>query len=165
MADGASIRIFRPEDAAAVAQITSAAIRQTATSAYSAEQVAAWASVEPDAARFLERVAGGALILVAVEAPEDTPLAYTLIEPDGHLDMLYCHPAQGGRGLARQLLEAAAAGALARGLDRLFTKASELARTVFERAGYSLLHRRDFTIPFEGREVAIHNYAMEKRLA
>jgi putative acetyltransferase len=32
----------------------------------------------------------------------------------------------------------------------LFTKASELARPVFKRAGYTLLHRRDFAIAHGG---------------
>ena len=54
--------------------------------------------------------------------------------------------------------------ARALGIIRLYAEASELARPVFARAGYALLHRRDFTIPFEGGAVAIHNYAMEKRL-
>jgi putative acetyltransferase len=42
-----------------------------------------------------------------------------------------------------------------RHLARMLTEASELARPVFARAGYRLLHRRD---------VPIHNCAMEKHL-
>ena len=42
--------------------------------------------------------------------------------------------------------------------------ASEIARPVFGRAGYAVLHRQDFAIPFEDGEVPIHNYAMEKHL-
>jgi putative acetyltransferase len=51
------------------------------------------------------------------------------------------------------------------GIGRLFTEASELARPVFERAGYALLHRRDFTIAMGDEHIPIHNYAMEKALA
>ena len=49
-------------------------------------------------------------------------------------------------------------------MSRLYTEASELARPAFERAGYVMQHPRDFTIEHDGREVAIHNYAMEKPL-
>jgi putative acetyltransferase len=50
------------------------------------------------------------------------------------------------------------------GLTRLYTEARELARSVFERAGYAVTARRNFTISFEGRAIPSHNYAMEKQL-
>lgn len=100
--------------------------------------------------------------MVAADAL-DHPAAYAVLEADGHLDMLFCHPAHTGHGLGFRLLNEAEVAARKLGAERLYTEASELARPVFARAGYDLLHRRDFTIPFEGGEVAIHNYAMEKR--
>lgn len=156
-------RPARPEDGAALSAITLAAIRETARAAYTPEQVEAWSA---RVARS-ERIAGafpGDFVRVAVDHA-DSPVAYFVLEADGHLDMLYCHPDHGGRGLGRRLLAEAELAARARDLTRLFTEASELARPVFERAGYHLIERRNFTIPHEGREVAIHNYAMEKRLA
>lgn len=158
----AAIRPYRVGDADAIAAITLAAIRVTALAAYSAEQVAAW-SARFSPARVLEWAEQGHHILVAVDAA-DHPIAYTMLEGSGHLDMLYCHPEHGGKGLARALLAEAEVAALSRGVTRLFTEASEIARPVFERAGYEVLHRRDFSIPHEGGEIAIHNYAMEKRL-
>ncbi|MCM0000178.1 MAG: GNAT family N-acetyltransferase [Erythrobacter sp.] len=158
----AAIRPYREGDAGAIAAITLAAIRTTGLRAYSPEQVAAW-SARFSAQRVLEWAARGDMILVAVDG-DDRPLAYTMLEADGHLDMLYCHPDHTGQGLALSLLDAAESAARAQGVIRLFTEASELARPVFERAGYTLIKRRDFMIPFKGREVAIHNYAMEKRL-
>ncbi len=159
-----SLRPFREADAAAVSALTLAAIRVTGPRGYSPEQVAAWAARHPGPERFIARAAKGDMILLAVDAA-DVPLAYCLLEADGHLDMLYCHPDHTGRGLARMLLAQAELVARDRDVSRLFTEASELARPVFERAGYRLVARRDFTIPFEGGDVAIHNYAMEKRLA
>jgi putative acetyltransferase len=79
--------------------------------------------------------------------------------------MLYCHPDHTGRGLARQLLAEAETRSLAAGMTRLFTEASELARPVFARAGFRLVQRNDFTVPHAGRNVAIHNYAMDKPLS
>lgn len=158
-----AVRLFRDTDAEAVAGLTGAAIRTIGARAYSHEQVAAWAARHPGPERFLASAAKGDTIILAVNA-EDTPIAYTLLEPDGHLDMLYCHPDHAGRGLAMRLLAEAEKRAIADGIERLFTEASELARPVFERVGYRLMHRRDFTIAHEGRDVPIHNYAMERRL-
>ena len=159
-----TLRPLREDDAAAVSALTLAAIRVTGPHGYTPEQIAAWAARHPGPEHFIARAAKGDIIRLAVGA-DDRPLAYCLLEADGHLDMLYCHPDHGGQGLARMLLAEADLVARAMDLTRLFTEASELARPVFERAGYRLVARRDFTIPFEGREVAIHNYAMEKQLA
>jgi putative acetyltransferase len=158
----AAIRAFRPEDAEAIAAVTLAAIRETALRAYSPEQVAAWAA-RYSVQRCLDAAARGDVILVAPD-DGDRPAAYTAMEAGGHIDMLFCHPDHTGKGLGLALLDAAEMAARTQGLTRLFTEASELARPVFARAGYALLHRRDFSIPTEAGEVPIHNYAMEKRL-
>jgi putative acetyltransferase len=155
------IRPFVPEDAPALAELTVAAIAMIGLRAYSIEQVLAWAAHHPSPARFLEGAEAGELILVAL-ADEGAPAAYAILQPQGHLDMLYCHPDHAGKGLASALLAAIDSEALARGLTHITTHASELARPVFERAGYVLLHRRDFTISVGADAVPIHNYAMTK---
>lgn len=159
----ARIRPFCIADANALAALTDAAIRTIGARAYAPEQIEAWAARHPASSQFIARNAAGAMMFVAVDR-QDCPIAYALLDPDGHLDMLYCHPDHAGRGLGRALLAESEVAARQQGLNRLFTEASELARPVFERAGYVVLHRRDFSIAHEGREVAIHNYAMEKRL-
>lgn len=153
------IRTFQPGDAEALQAITLAAICEIGPRGYAPEQVIAWAARHPDAARFVERWSSGDLIWVACHT-DDAPAAYALMEPDGHLDMLYCHPAHAGQGLASGLLAAAETAARSLGLARIYTEASELARQVFVRAGYAVKDRRDFAIG----GVPIHNYAMEKRL-
>lgn len=153
------IRFFHPGDAEALQAITLAAICEIGPRGYAPEQVAAWAARHPNAARFTERWSSGDLILVACHV-DDAPAAYALMEPDSHLDMLYCHPAHSGQGLASRLLAAADAAARSLGLTQIYTEASELARPVFARAGYAVMNRRDFAIG----GVPIHNFAMEKRL-
>jgi putative acetyltransferase len=162
MADG--IRRFRDSDAASLAALTLASISRLGPLAYSPQQIAAWAARRPGPARFITSAAKGDTILVAVAA-DDMPIAYVLTEDDGHVDMLYCHPDHAGNGVAGLLLRSAEREARNAGSTRLFSEASELARPVFTRAGYTLLHRRDFAIPGADGDVAIHNYAMEKRLA
>ena len=157
------IRPYRKGDASALAEITSSAIQAIGPQAYSHEQVRAWSARHPDAERFVSRVADGARIFLAAD-PDDRPVAYALLEPDGHLDMLYCHPDHARRGLSLELLAEAELHARQSGLTRLFTEASELARPAFERAGYRVSHRRDFEIELDGRSIPIHNYAMVKAL-
>lgn len=79
--------------------------------------------------------------------------------------MLYCHQQHTRLGLADALLNMAEEAATAIGSLRIYTEASEPARPAFERAGYTMTHRRDFTIEHDGKDVPIHNYAMEKHLA
>lgn len=90
----------------------------------------------------------------------DRPVGYMLVQTDGHLDHLYLHPDHTRRGLAEALLDAAETFARDRGIERLLSEASELARQAFERAGYTMTQSRDFSI--DG--VSIHNWAMEKPL-
>jgi len=166
-----TIRDFAASDAPTLAQLTLAAIHAVGSARYNEAQTQAWAARHHDPDRFLERVAKGARIWVAVTV-SDEPAAYALLETQrepsgsasGHLDMLYCHPDHTRKGLADRLLSHAESGARSDQLTRLFTEASDLARPAFERAGYTVQHRRDFTIEHKSRAVAIHNYAMEKRL-
>jgi len=161
VADG--IRRFCADDAAALAALTVAAISKIGPRAYSPVQVAAWAARRPGPERFIASATKGDTILVAVDAG-DKPIAYVLTESNGHIDMLYCHPDHTGNGVAGVLLSVAEAEARKSGIARLFTEASELARPVFACAGFTVLHRRDFTIGLDTAPVAIHNYAMDKRL-
>ncbi len=161
MADG--IRHFCADDAAALAALTIAAISKIGPRAYSPVQVAAWAARHPGPERFIVSAAKGYTILVAVDAA-DEPIAYVLTEANGHIEMLYCHPDHTGSGVAGVLLGVTEDEARKSGIACLFTEASELARPVFARAGFALLHRRDFTIGPDSAPVAIHNYAMEKQL-
>lgn len=154
-----TLRPFHRHDAETLSALALAAIREIGTRHYSPEQVAAWANRHPGAAMYRERAAKGHTIIVATDGT-DQPVAYAVLEPDGHVDRLFNHPDHTRRGLASRLLAAVEASARKAGLERLHTEASELARPSFERAGYIMTRRRDFAL--DG--VSIHNYAMERRL-
>ncbi len=157
------IRPFRDDDAEALAELTQAAILVIGSASYTQEQTAAWAARHMAPQRFRDRAADGHRIFVAVGAA-DHVVAYALLEPDGHLDQLYCHPDHSRRGLADRLLAEAETLAREMAVKSLYTEASELARPAFERAGYEVTQRRDFEIEHAGVAVPIHNYAMQKRL-
>lgn len=150
------IRPFEPSDADALAALFHASVRNAGIRDYSAEQVAAWSPSKPDPGRYL-RQAEGRTFLVAVDY-DNRPIGYGDLEPDGHIDHLYCRPDLVGTGVGSAIYAAIEATARRGGLALLFVDASEGARRLFERRGFGVDARHDFTI--DG--VAIHNYRMSK---
>jgi putative acetyltransferase len=154
-----TIRAYEPRDAAGLADVFFRSVRQVALAEYTADQVSAWAP-EPRTAEWAHGEAtDGRLVLVAADQ-DDRPVAYIDLEPDGHIDRLFCAPGAAGRGIASRLYDAVEKAAREQDITRLFTEASELARRVFERKGFAVVERQDLVI----RGVAIHNYRMAKTL-
>ena len=153
------IRPFRPADATALASLFHAAVHEIAARHYSPAQIAAWAPAVPDPVRFLARGTDGRILLVA-EAADGSSLAYGDVEADGHIDHLFCRPDAAGTGVTATLYAALEAAAVAQGIARLHTEASEPARRFFEKRGFTVDQRRDFELA----GVPMHNYAMHKRL-
>ncbi|MEM6828736.1 MAG: GNAT family N-acetyltransferase, partial [Pseudomonadota bacterium] len=122
-----SIRRYRDSDAEALSALSLAAIRVVGSHTYSDAQVAAWAGRHGGPDMYRNRADRGHMIFLATDE-NDVPVAYSLLEADGHLDRLYCHPQHTRKGLAERVLQAAENEARALGLTRLYTEASELAR-------------------------------------
>jgi putative acetyltransferase len=153
-------RPARPGDAAAIADLYLRSVTGLGPRDYAPDQVAAWAGRAPSAEAVAARNADGRTVIVAVDA-DDRPVAFGDVEPDGHIDFLYCAPEFAGRGAAAAVYDRLEESARAAGVARLHTEASEAARRFFARRGFRELHRRDLDI----HGVAIHNFAMEKDLA
>lgn len=155
-----TIRGYQPRDAVALAEVFYRSVREVAIAAYSAEQVQAWAPEERRAAGSIRTWADdGRLVLVAADE-HDHPVAFIDLEPDGHIDHLFCAPEAAGRGIAAQLYQAVQAAAREQGITRFYTEASELARPFFERRGFAVVARQDLVI----RGVPMHNYKMTGEL-
>lgn len=155
-----SIRRYEASDAEALAALYVRSVEQVGPRRYSPRQVAAWASRGPSPERIHERAADGRTTLVAVD-DRDRPIAFGDLETDGHIDFLYCAPEAVGKGVASALCDELEKIARACGVRRLYTEASEVARPLFSRKGFVVTSRRELEIA----GAAIHNYAMEKRLA
>ncbi|MGR3758739.1 GNAT family N-acetyltransferase [Roseobacteraceae bacterium NS-SX3] len=155
----ARVRAFRAADAGALAEIFHTAVRELGRRHYTREQVQAWSPAQPDPARMLAKATDGRAVWVAVDSG-DAPLAFIDLEPNGHIDMLFCRPEAAGRGLASALYEQAEAAARRRNIRLLHVEASEGARPFFERKGFVLDKRR--TVQRQG--VLIHHYRMVKML-
>ena len=155
-----TIRSYQPGDAASVADVFYRSVREVALSDYTAEQVKAWAPGRPDTERELQRSTDGRLVLVAVDE-QHRVMAFVDLEPDGHIDRLFCAPEAAGQGIASRLYDTIEEAAREQGIGRLFTEASELARRFFERKDFVVLERQDKVL----RGVPIHNYRMAKTLS
>lgn len=154
-----TLRAMRESDADAMAGVYRRSVRTLGARHYTPEQVEAWASRGPDAARFRQKIGDGRQGWVAVNS-EGRICGFVDLEADGHVDFLYVDPEQAGQGVAGRLLAQVEQAVRSAGLTRLYVEASETARPVFERLGYVTTGRRDFEIG----GVAIHNYAMERTL-
>ncbi|NUB43903.1 GNAT family N-acetyltransferase [Fertoebacter nigrum] len=129
------LRPYVAEDAGALAGIFFDAVRIGAAPKYSAAELAAWAPERPTATAWAKRLAG--LWTVVAEA-EGRPLGFMSLAANGYLDLAFVAPDQRGRGVADALWLAVQAEARARGLHRLTTEASRMARPFFLRHGWQV---------------------------
>lgn len=127
------VRAYEPRDAQPTWEAYQRAVRDTASADYSPEQVAAWAPDTVDLAEWNERRLGAHTFVATLE---DRVVGFSDVTDDGLLDMLFVHPAAGGRGVARSLVDAVVSKARELGLNRLHTHASRTARPAFERFGF-----------------------------
>ena len=153
-----AVRPFRDDDAPALAKIFHASVREIGALDYTGPQTRAWSPAMPDPVDYIER-ARTRVVLVAVDR-DDKPLGYGDLEPDGHLDHLYCRPDRVGEGMGSALLAQLERVARSLGIQRIRVEASEGARRLLERRGYEAGPRREVTI----NRVAIHNHPMSKWL-
>ena len=153
-----TLRPYRPADAAALTELYVRSVRHYGPRAYTSEQVDAWAATA-DLARTAARCSDGRVVVVAQDEA-GTVLGFADLEADGHVDMLYVAPDAEGQRIGTLLYTAIETQARDLCLRRLFVEASELARPLFERQGFTLLARNDRVLA----GVDIHNYRMEKRL-
>jgi len=150
-----SIRPYAAADLDGIVAVFLAAVRETASRDYTREQIDAWAQVDRElwAVRRLGRPTWVALVGQSLAG-------FTDLEPSGHLDMMYVHPAHQGRGGASSLLEYAEAAARTQGISRIFTDASITAQPFFLRRGFRAVGPN----VVEVRGVRMNNFRMEKLL-
>jgi len=150
-----SVRSSRSSDLDAVVAIFLGAIREVAGKDYDPAQIDAWGWVDRDAwaKRRPSRPGWVALRDAAV-------IGFADLEPDGHLDLMYVHPAHQRIGVASLLLATIEADAKVQKLSRLFTEASVTARPFFEKRGFAVLAEQ--LVVLRGQRLA--KFRMEKSL-
>ncbi|MEQ9259468.1 MAG: GNAT family N-acetyltransferase [Roseovarius sp.] len=153
------IRAYVESDCEALAGIYSRTVARRAVADYTGPQIEAWLSIAPTSQRIAEFYSDGRLALVAVDN-RGRPIGFSDMEADGHIQFLYVDPAATGRGVGARLLAEIEAAARQSELARLYSESSETALSVFLKAGFTSLQRRNLVVAGTG----IHNYAVEKRL-
>jgi putative acetyltransferase len=152
-----AIRPCHADDIDLLIDIFRASVRESARRDYTEQQILAWAPAEIDRAAWAGRYERRPAWLAEIEG---RPVGFGDLEADGHLDMLYVHPAYQGRGAASALLTEVERAAHLQDIDCLHTYASITARPFFERRGFKLIAQQ--TVAVRGQSFV--NYLMEKVL-
>ena len=128
------IRPYRAGDLDGVIDIFLRAVREVAARDYDQQQIDAWAQADRKAwsVRRMSRPTWVATIGSSLAGFAD-------LESDGHLDMMFVHPAHQGMGVASALLAHVEASAREQGIARLHAEASITARPFFERRGFRVI--------------------------
>jgi putative acetyltransferase len=151
------IRNYVPDDIDALIDLFRSSVRIVARRDYTQEQVTAWAPDEIDRSAWASRCANSQTFVAVLQ---NDLVGFTLVEPNGHLDMMYVHPAHQGKRIPSALLEHVESFARRHGLVRLYTEASITARPYFEHRGFRLIAAQ--MVSRGGQDFI--NYWMEKQL-
>ncbi len=129
-----SLRPYVPADARRCVEIFRASIEELAAEDYDADQREAWASAANDEVAFAANLAG-ALTLIAVI--DGAVAGFASLKDAGEIDMLYVGPEYAGQGAGSALIDALIKLSTARAAKRLTVEASEGAKPLFERLGFT----------------------------
>ena len=150
-------RPYESTDLPSVMEIYTASIRSLAASYYSPEQIAAWAPIPPDAARWQERLSH----LHTIVAESDGGLAgFASYTHDGYLAFLFTHPTFARRGVATRLYQCVESALRTVSAPKVTTHASLAAQSFFDRHGFQL----DAEEWVECRGAYLRRFAMHKQL-
>lgn len=153
-----NVRQYESRDLSGVMDAYTASIRVLAAPYYSAEQLAAWAPMPPDEARWRERLAPLHTFVAEAEGRVAGFASYTHA---GYLDFLFTHPDFVRRGVASRLYQRVESALLAVGASGVTAHVSLAARPFFDRQGFQV----DAEESVECRGVHLRRFAMHKPLA
>ena len=133
-----ALRPYLPADAKRCAEIFRSSIEELAAEDYDADLREAWASRADDEKAFGARLSG-ALTLLAVIGGNIA--GFASLKGGEEIDMLFVDPEFARQGVGRALVDALTKLAEARGAKRLTAEASEIAKPLFERHGFTAQKR------------------------
>jgi len=133
-----ALRPYLPADLRRCAEIFRASIEELAADDYGEEQREAWAARADDEPAFGARL-NEALTLLAVI--EGAIAGFASLKGSEEIDMLFVDPEFARQGVGRTLVDALMKLAGARGAKRLTAEASDVAKPLFERLGFTAQKR------------------------
>jgi putative acetyltransferase len=133
-----ALRPYIPADAKRCAEIFRASIEELAAEDYSDEQREAWAAKADDERAFGARLAEALTLLAMIDA---AIAGFASLKGADEIDMLFVEPEFARQGVGRTLVDALTRLAQARGAKSLTTEASDVAKPLFERQGFTAQKR------------------------
>ncbi len=151
------IRCFHLSDASVLAELYFASVRFGATAAYTTAQTEAWAPEVPEIIHWTKRLCSQTVFV----AEDSSGIAgFMSYSDDGHIDLAFVRPDRIGTGIGSELYLVVERSAIDRNISVLTTQASDMARVLFERHGWTLV----ITQQVKRHGVAITNHVMKKTL-
>jgi putative acetyltransferase len=129
-----ALRPYVPADARRCAEIFRLSIQELAAEDYDADQREAWASRADDKEAFSARLASALTLLAVIDG---RTAGFASLKGGEEIDMLFVDPEFARQGVGRALVDALTRLAGARGAKRLTTEASDVAKPLFERQGFT----------------------------
>jgi putative acetyltransferase len=151
------IRSVQASDFAHIARIFDTAIRETARSHYTEEQLEAW-SPEQRSPDHWQRRTSELTVLVAVL--DETVAGFVGFSPNGHIDLLFTSPDLVRRGIGRALIVEAERRLVTVGATIAWADVSLAAQPFFEAMGYRVVKEQVVFC----RCVELRNLLMQKTL-
>lgn len=142
----------------AIADLFTRSVHELAAAHYTAAEREAWAPRPVDLERWRWRCELERPFVCRIDG---AIAGFLELDPDGHVDCHYVHPAHARRGVARALLRHAIDVARGAGLARMCVEASHGIRPLYERHGFACLGANRV----ERRGVVLQNWRMERTLA
>ena len=133
-----ALRPYVPGDTKRCAEIFRASIEELAAEDYDADQREAWASRADDVAGFGAKLAHELTLLAVIDG---AVAGFASLKGADAIDMLFVDPEFARRGAGAALIEALTKLAQARAAKRLTVEASDAARPLFERHGFTAQKR------------------------
>jgi putative acetyltransferase len=133
-----SLRPYLPVDAKRCAEIFRLSIEELAADDYDEQQREAWASRADDDKAFGAKLASELTLLAMIEG---AIAGFASLKGAEEIDMLFIDPEFARQGVGRTLVDALTKLAEARGAKRLTAEASDVAKPLFERLGFTAQQR------------------------
>lgn len=150
-------RPYESRDLPRVIETYTASIHSLGSQFYSPEQLAAWAPLDQDEARWRDRLA--ALRTIVVEG-DGLIAGFASYTDDGYLDFIFTHPKFARRGIATRLYQRVESALIAAGVSTITAHVSLAARAFFDRHGFQV----DAEETVECRGTYLRRFAMHKSL-
>lgn len=152
------LRRYQGSDVAALVALYRDAVLGTGATAYSLEQVAAWATFPENSEAFGHQLAQG-MTLIAIEGGQ--PVAFGQLHPSNYVAFLYTASHQGRRGYATAIYQQLEVAARRAGVRYLSTDASRVSRPFFLKMGFEVVGQEEVS----RRGVLLERFSMQKAIA